>query len=286
MKRSWPFLATVAVTAAMLFSLPLASGQKMKAAELIAKHLNAVGETAVDRKTAAVQGRARLQILVGGRASLEGPFYLVSRSSEMSYYLLFNASTYEHERFLAGPERAEVAFMSPGKRSTLGDFLHVHPVILREGLWGGVLSTAYPLFDLDNRGPKLRYAGFKKEEGRRLHRIDYRSRRGQGGLRIHLFFDPETFHHVRTSYVLVTPAPLGANEIQSARLRNVRHRLTEDFGNFANESGLAMPREWTVRYTFHSTAQTLSWEWKHELDAFQHDVDLDDSVFMRPVPGS
>ena len=170
--------------------------------------------------------------------------------------------------------------MTPGSRSPLSDFLHVHKLILREGLWGGVLSTAYPLFDIGFRQPRIKYAGLKKEDGRKLHRLDYTLKRPQGDLKVRLFFDPDTFHHVRTSYQLVIPAPLGANTVASARQKSTRHHLTEDFADFREEDGISLPHRWTVRYLFDATDETVSWEWEHELMAFEFDAELDEAVFL------
>ncbi len=254
-------------------------GQKLTVEEVITRHLSAVGAGAVTRKTSNIQGRGKLQILVGGRAALTGPFYLQSRDKEFSYLLHFNISDYEHERLIANSEEADLGFITPGAHSPLGDFLYVHKLILREGLWGGVLSTAYPLFDIAFRQPKLKYAGLKKERGRKLHRIDYTFKRPQGSLKVRLFFDPDTFSHVRTSYRLVRPAPLAANTIASARLKSTLHHLTEDFEDFREEGGMLMPHRWTVRYLFDATDETISWEWQHELLAFEFDGQLDEAVF-------
>ena len=49
-------------------------GQKLTVEEVITRHLSAVGAGAVTRKTSNIQGRGKLQILVGGRAALTGPF--------------------------------------------------------------------------------------------------------------------------------------------------------------------------------------------------------------------
>ena len=142
----------VSCVSLMVFLLtgPGLMAQKLTAEQLITSHLSAVGARALTRKTSNIQGRGKLQILVGGRAALTGPFYLQSRDKQLSYLLHFDISDNEHERFIASAERADIGFMTPGSRSPLSDFLHVHKLILREGLWGGVLSTAYPTAELSD----------------------------------------------------------------------------------------------------------------------------------------
>ncbi|HSR69846.1 MAG TPA: hypothetical protein VLU25_18100 [Acidobacteriota bacterium] len=255
----------------------------MNVERLISKHREAVGAGATERQTAHVQGQVGLQILVGGRAALRGPFYLQSRKDEFAYQLDFQIADYGKERFVGSREDVEVGYMRPGDRSPLGDFLHVHQSVLAEGLWGGVLSAAFPLLDPEDN-PGVRYRGLKKVEGQKLHRLDYQAKKPQGDLRIQLYFDPETFQHVKSIYDLIRPAPLGADEISSARLTNTRLKLTEEFSEFKDESGLMMPHKWVVTFNSESTDRTLAWEWTHVVQSFAYDVDIDDSVFELAPP--
>jgi hypothetical protein len=59
-------------------------------------------------------------------------------------------------------------------RSEFGEFVRTQDVILREGLLGGVLSTAWPMLDLDARKAKVGYEGKKKIDNRQLLTLSYR----------------------------------------------------------------------------------------------------------------
>jgi len=68
------------------------------------------------------------------------------------------------------------------------------PDILREGLFGGTISTAWPLLDLKPAG-EAKYEGVKKIDGRELHDLTYVPNKSSSGsdLTIHLYFEPDTF---------------------------------------------------------------------------------------------
>ncbi len=87
-------------------------------------------------------------------------------------------------------------------RSRLGNFLFLQEEVLREGLFGGVLSTAWPLLNTQIRTRSLKYEGLKKVDGQQLYDISYipKKRFESGDLSIHLYFDPETYRHVLTVY--------------------------------------------------------------------------------------
>ena len=71
---------------------------------------------------------------------------------------------------------------------------------------GGALSAAWPLLDISTRGPKLKYVGSKKINDRQTRVISYEPKDGSN-LEIKLYFDAETFRHVRTEYQQDFPPP-------------------------------------------------------------------------------
>ena len=63
------------------------------------------------------------------------------------------------------------------------------------------MNTGWPLLDLKGRRPKLKYKGLKKFREKKLHQLEYKPQGGVG-YRIALFFEPETYRHVASSYQL------------------------------------------------------------------------------------
>ena len=122
--------------------------------------------------------------------------------------------------------------------------------IVREGLVGGVLSESWPLLNLQEKNPKLEYAGMKKIDGRQVHAIKYRPRKGSE-LNITLFFDAETFQHVRTEYERTVYStaqhensrPSAGRLPSASEARGAPQRLTvyEAFSDFKTEGGLNLP---------------------------------------------
>ena len=72
---------------------------------------------------------------------------------------------------------------------------------MKEGLLGGIFSTGWPLLNLKDKPATLAYRE-ATIDGRRLHEIDYHPKQGFGDMKIKLYFDMETYRHVRTEYRL------------------------------------------------------------------------------------
>ena len=125
----------------------------------------------------------------------------------------FPSQAYPSEGFTVEGGKSDVAFVLPGKRSGLGNFVDTHDVILPEGLLGGVLNAAWPLFDPAQRGAKVGYDGLKSLEGRELHRLRYRRRRAK--TRSDALLRPDTFRHVASVYKASQAQQLGTIESSS-----------------------------------------------------------------------
>ena len=117
----------------------------------------------------------------------------------------FPQSVYLAEQLAFDGEHPGTAILPNGSRSTLGRILIEENVPLREGLLGGVLSAAWPLLRVPEQNPKLEYRGLKKIEGRQLHELGYRPRKGVTNTTTLLYLEPETFRHVRSVYKFDLP---------------------------------------------------------------------------------
>ena len=87
----------------------------------------------------------------------------------------------------------------PGSRTCLAQFFLTNDAIFKEGLVGGTLTESWPLLNLTDKNPKLEYVGLKKIGDHQLHAMKYTPRKGSD-LKIVLYFEPDTFRHVRTEY--------------------------------------------------------------------------------------
>jgi len=276
-----------------LLVLPFACfAAELKPEDLIAKHLDSVGTAEARKgiKSRVVQGTAQYKILVGGAGTLDGKAVMVSEGDKMRLLLKFENNDYKGEQFVSDGNRLEVAATtSQHSRSPLGDFIYTQNTAIREGLFGGVLSTAWPLLDLSERKAKVSYEGLKTIDGRQLHDLRYKPKKGSDQV-IDLFFDPETYRHVLTVYTLTVhqriasgtslqsaggsnipvqmtqgstldqlkgstpdnPNPGGGGqspELATARQQETRVRLEERFSDFKTTDGLTMPTHYDLHFT-------------------------------------
>lgn len=227
------------------------AAKKMKPEELVEHHLNAIGPADVraGMKTRIYEGQGVWRVLIGGRAQLPGDVFQASDGDSVSFrYDTGGNPSYYGEHLVYNGDEVHIMQGFQGGRSHLGEFFTANKGILREGLFGGTTSTAWPLLHLEAKGAKLKYGGLKKVEGRQLHRLDYKARKGGGPAKVQLFFDPETYQHVRTSYRYQIPGGIGANPDASAQIQNTYVAVTETFTNFTDIDGLTLPVGWKIHY--------------------------------------
>lgn len=270
-----------ALLALIFTGAPLAKGPKLKPEELITRHLQSVGsaERLANRQGSVAEGEGRVTLLVGGTGSLVGPATFLSSGRGVSLLLDFGHAEYAKEHIVFNGEEANTAFIRPGQRSPLGEFLFTYTGILKEGLLGSVLSTAWPLFEVEARRPKLKYRGLKKVGDRELLELDYRPRRGGRDTKIKLYFNPETLHHVLTTYAVSISAGLGATSQQSAQLRRTYLKLKERFGDFRELNGLTLPTRWELEFSREGTQEGLLWKWEMNYSSILQNQKIDGQKF-------
>lgn len=248
MSSKFRFMIVIPV---LVFPLLSVAADKLKPEEIVSRHLASVGSSASREKIKAwqISGGVRSQVLAGGTGMLEGLAQLVSEGTKSSIVMKFPDNNYPGEEFTFDGEDAKVAYIQPGVRSRLGTFLFSQSQILKEGLFGGVLTTAWPLFDPALKGAKLYSEGLKKIDGRQLYQVGYSPKKRAGDVTIKLYFEPETLRHVMTvyTYVQTKPVHLSSDLAENARETESRIRLEERFDDFKDIKGLTMPTRWSVK---------------------------------------
>ncbi|MEJ2112078.1 MAG: hypothetical protein P8Z37_19650, partial [Acidobacteriota bacterium] len=205
--RSIHFL--IAITLGCFFSIvpyeSSSAGDKgITPEEVVAAHLKSIGtpEALAKVKNRGMNGTTSVEFLQGGFGTLGGQCMVVSAGRSLSIILRYGGVDYPGEYFAYDGTDVEVATISPGQRSPLGDFIFRYKGLMKEGLLGGVWSLGWPLLDIEKRNPSLKYNGTDKIEGRELHEMDYAPKGGLNSIKVKLFFEPDTFRHVRTEYRL------------------------------------------------------------------------------------
>jgi hypothetical protein len=144
--------------------------------------------------------------------------------------------------------------------------LSTYDGLLKEGLVSGVLSTAWPLLDLAGRGPKLKYEGLKNVDERPLHQLAYKAAKGQGDVRVLLFFEPETFRHLRSEYRLTLRPSMSVAIDRSASQQDTRFEMEESFGAFETAAGLTLPTRWTLSFHMDGPSTNALWRWESVIE--------------------
>jgi hypothetical protein len=241
---------------------------------------------------------ATYRIVVGGNGEVPGKAVIASEGDKRQILLKVNAYRYEGERFVSTGTATGVAGTYADKtRSEFGQFLRAEDLPLRDGLLGGVLSTAWPLLDLKAHKATLVYEGLKKIDGRRVYALGYKPAKTTD-LTITLYFDPESFHHVATVYRVSAHAGLGgiafrpfpgatisngASEVQSARQNETRFRIEEYFKDFKTSEGLTLPTNYDLRFTAElQSGFTKSVEWRVETKRVLNNLSVDPKNFAIP----
>jgi hypothetical protein len=268
--------------------------QKMKPAELVGKHLAAIG---TPEARAAVRNRAasgaatvlltpapKIQnaILVppkqdnrseaGASADQKrsGNAVFISAGESVRLGLHFSASDYGGE---------DLAYDGKKLRPHVYGRLSVPVELISEGLLGGTLTTTWALLDHAKRRPRLEYKGLKKLAGREYHELQYLFRKDYGNrhvvdIRALMYFDPQTFRHIKTECRILDVA--GSGKGTSMRT----HTLTEEFADFAVADRLTLPRTYKLRYSSESNRHTTTTEWNVTFEEIRHNQQLDANAFV------
>ena len=233
--------------------------------ELVAQHLNSIASSAVrvGFKTRVVQGTVHYSILVGGAGTLDGKAQMASDGKKLVFMMKLPNNEYRGEQFIFDGDKDKVAFSTARQaRSALGNFVFVQDAVIREGLLGGVLSTAWPLLNVNDRKAKLSFDGLKKIDGQELYELRYRPRKNSD-LEINLYFDPQTYRHVETTYSY-SPSEGLTIEGETAAARQVpnRYRLTEKFSDFKTVDGVTLPTHYNIQFSWElQSGRTSLTEW-------------------------
>jgi hypothetical protein len=243
---------TLFCTVFALVGQVLAANPPANADELVARHLDSIASASVRAgfKTRVAQGPVHYTILVGGAGSLDGKTQIASDGKKLVFMMKLPNNEYRGEQFVFNGEKDSVAFSTARQsRSGLGNFVFVQDSVIQEGLLGGVLTTAWPLLNLGERKAKVTFDGLKKIDGQELYDIRYRPHKNTD-LEIHLYFDPQTYHHVETAYSYSVSAGLTlGGETATAGQQANRFRLTEKFSDFKTVDGVTLPTSDKIQFS-------------------------------------
>jgi hypothetical protein len=277
----WIFRALTCV-ALLGFVFPVVAGQekKLEISELVSRHLEAVGSANARQaiKSRFAAGSAKFVGRIGTTANLDGSIGFVSLRPKTRYSIKFPTTEYPGEQMAYDGKNVEVGWLPAGKRSALSLFIQQQDLVLRDGLMGGVLSTAWPLMK-DPVPARLEFRGARKVSGRSLNVVAYRQAKGSPDLKVTLFFDPETFRHVRTEYEFRIAPRLGIGPNQSNVFQESIYLLSEEFDDFRVVDGVTLPHKYRIQLSVQASASAVLMDWHLSLAQIAHNQPIEDNVF-------
>ncbi len=278
-KRTRNF-AFVLSFAGLLYS---AHAADTKPEDIVAKHLDSIGtaETRAAVTSRALQGRLHFKI-VDAVGEVVGTWGGVSDHRKSRFVMRFGGGDWRGEQFIFDGEKVSFASATANHQySDFAKFVSANSFIVKEGLLGGELSTAWALQNLDPSRVRLQYLGLKKIDGHELQAIEYSSKGGTD-LSVRLYFDPETYRHVKTVYsVVVMPESSRHAVTTSVGQREIRYTLEERFSDFQTTNGITLPRHYDLQYTEDlQSGGAHEYDWDMTADTITDNVSLDPKNFQ------
>lgn len=240
------FMHLVSIVAAIVMTVSVAAQEKLTVEQVVANHLASIG-TAEARgavKFYEATGTVKVTASTGG-LNAGGNALLVSEGNKIKFALKLASNRYSGDQFVFDGKDVLVSKDNQGRRSTLGEFVWWQKALMRDGLLGGVLSTAWPLYNSKLQKGALTYEGTKKVDGVNVHQLRFQSKDVDTSVTVTLLFDAETFRHVRTIYEVEVPANFGGiqSEVSKAQAayQPTRYRLEESFSDFRQLGPYVLP---------------------------------------------
>ena len=287
---SFPVCALILAFSMFAVKLPAAD---ISPEQLLTQHLKAIGpaDARAAIKSRVVQGTLKFRIQVGGGGEVTGTWGRVSAQQQSNFVMRFAAGgDWRGEQFIYdGKKTGFRAATTSHTRSVFAQFVSSQDFIIKEGLLGGVLSTGWALENLDENHARVQVIGRKKIDGRDLVELDYFSKTNSD-MQIKLYFDPETYRHVLTSYTLEFAPGINGNILQNVYQHENRYVIEERFSDFQTVDGLTLPTHYSLQYTQEAQAKpntqeslqgtTRVYNWDMAVEEIRHNLSLDPANFQ------
>jgi hypothetical protein len=267
----------------MILPFPSLAGDKLKPEEIVAKNLESIGTAEARAKVQSrIAGGTVVATFLTPAAQFKGRAVLASEGNKSLINMQFDSANYSQESVSFDGENVTVGYARAGVRSNLGDLVWTYRPIVKQGLVGGELSQAWPLFNLSETKPKLSGGGTKKMADRTVYVVKLIPR-GGSDMEISLFFDSETFQHVRSEYVHVITPQIGMTVDSSKSQIPTRYKMIEEFSDFRKEGELTLPHSYKISLEL-DTRIPFRGNWELTLDQFGFNQAIPPEMFNSTAP--
>jgi hypothetical protein len=301
-------LAILGLSLSAHFTNSVFAEDEMTAEKVIEEHVKSMGtpQALAALKSLAFVGSSSVEFIQGMYGKMNGTSMLVSDGKKIGIVVKYGDIEYPGEYLAYDGEKVSVGHIDPLQRSPLADFVFRHNGIMKEGLLGGVFSGGWPLPHLQEDQAWLKYDSVKVDD-RRLHEIEYRPKRSLRDVKIKLYFDPETFHHVRTEYRVrirddMSAGPgggagpgAGGSRTGTFQRENTEFNgmealiqglpdsiyvLIEKFYDFKKVGAMTLPHGYSIDYSVEGQGHTFIGKWTLRADQWAFNRTYDDKIFI------
>lgn len=272
------FVLSAFLSLICLASFSLAQG-KMTADELIKKHLASIGtpEAIAAAKTRIFVGQGVLTSKLGYNGRLVGPAQFVSSEDKTLLAIVFNSNEYPYEKLAF--DGKDMTFGRPnGKLTRLSEFVKAQTAIVKQGLFGGVLSASWPLAS-SSRKAKIEFAGTETIDNKPLFKLRVRPA-GSGDVTVSLYFDQDTFHHIMSVYqYTIQPHMISSDSTVNPSAKASYYTLSERFSEFKKVGDLVLPLGYTIDISNQLADGTEQLSWTMRFTQAFYNEPLDATAF-------
>jgi len=260
-----------------------AQENRLSPEEIIARHLQSLGSSDQINK-------AKKRMAIGGSefiirlrsATAVGRAVLASDGQNMAFFSTFNMSDYKMERIGIFSDKIDIPFVIPGRRSPLGSWLTAYDRTINDRIFGGTVFSTWLFSREKSEWGKMETEGKKKIGDREAWVVSYTPTKSlKAGSFIRLYFDTETFRHLRTVYRqtetengFYDTGTRGSNKGSTGRdwdasMASNSSTLTEDFEEYRKEGGLVLPHKYGIKLSVDSAAGTSEFKWDFSIEEYR-----------------
>jgi hypothetical protein len=261
--------------------------KKAQLKEIIEKHLESIGipeKRALNRQ---IVGNTDFRLKYGESPmpNLSGKSKIISEDNSSYFQMSFVSRLYTYEEFaFDGKESTYLNLFlkeSSVRRERTGQqsiapltiFCSRYPEIIKYGLFGGTLTSAWLLQNLqDHSTVKFELGKSKKIDGKDLFVINVQMP-GNTFKNLKIYLDTSTFKHIRSDFNTATG-----------------DWVSEEYTEFTNENGLNLPHKLKISAGVASVAKlrtigspaanSSEYEWKTTFTGFLFDQKFDADIFQ------
>ncbi len=280
-----------------------AENEDLNPEKLVAAHIKSIGrqEYLAKINSRTFVGTTEVEFVQGAVGKMTGTSMFVSEGPKLGIVMKYGDINYPGEYFAYDGNDVTVGHISPGQKSPIADFLYRFNGIMKEGLIGGVLSSSWPLLNIEEKQADLKYRKTKIDD-RELYELQYRPKNTLGEMKIRMYFEPGTFRHVRTEYTVQTSADStignpdtfdAFDEPDSVKAQNPNgsmmigqqrpdsfYKLVEKFDEFKRIGGITLPQRYELSYSLEGSGQAFIAHWILNASKWGFNQTFDPKIFQ------